>query len=244
MTMSLVTTCTSCGTVFRLVREQLEASGGWVRCGHCMTVFDAKAQFSDLDRALSEIDNDAMTSSSGLSNAGDLSFVTQAKKQAFWSSRSMRVSLSALSFLLLCVLLVQILRHEQDRLRTRWPQLNPLAIKLCDFTTCPTSAGRQIDDWLIDSSSFQKEGVDSFRLTLLLKNTSLSTLLVPSIELSLLGASDTLLIRQVVQIIPSEASLSMAGGADQILNFIITLKSDSNINSHDIMGYRLVLFYP
>lgn len=39
--MSFTTRCPSCGTVFRVVADQLKISDGWVRCGHCGDVFDA-----------------------------------------------------------------------------------------------------------------------------------------------------------------------------------------------------------
>ena len=39
--MSLVTSCPACGTMFRVVPDQLKISEGWVRCGHCAEVFDA-----------------------------------------------------------------------------------------------------------------------------------------------------------------------------------------------------------
>jgi predicted Zn finger-like uncharacterized protein len=41
--MSFVTRCTSCGTLFKVVADQLKISDGWVRCGQCATVFDAQA---------------------------------------------------------------------------------------------------------------------------------------------------------------------------------------------------------
>jgi predicted Zn finger-like uncharacterized protein len=41
--MSLVTRCTTCGTLFKVVADQLKISEGWVRCGQCATVFDAQA---------------------------------------------------------------------------------------------------------------------------------------------------------------------------------------------------------
>lgn len=40
--MSLVTKCSACGTTFRVTQPQLEAHGGKVRCGTCMTVFDGR----------------------------------------------------------------------------------------------------------------------------------------------------------------------------------------------------------
>ncbi len=48
--MSLVTRCTTCGTVFRVVQDQLKVSSGWVRCGKCGEVFNALQTLFDLDR--------------------------------------------------------------------------------------------------------------------------------------------------------------------------------------------------
>jgi predicted Zn finger-like uncharacterized protein len=48
--MSLATRCTSCGTVFRVVQDQLKVSEGWVRCGRCNEVFNALEGLFDLGR--------------------------------------------------------------------------------------------------------------------------------------------------------------------------------------------------
>ena len=47
--MSLATRCPSCGTVFRVVQDQLRVSEGWVRCGRCNGVFDAAEVLFDID---------------------------------------------------------------------------------------------------------------------------------------------------------------------------------------------------
>ncbi|WP_418319078.1 zinc-ribbon and DUF3426 domain-containing protein [Piscinibacter sakaiensis] len=47
--MSLATRCSACGTIFRVVDDQLKVSDGWVRCGRCDTVFDALDGMVDLD---------------------------------------------------------------------------------------------------------------------------------------------------------------------------------------------------
>ena len=39
--MSLITRCTNCETLFKVVPDQLRISDGWVRCGQCGEVFDA-----------------------------------------------------------------------------------------------------------------------------------------------------------------------------------------------------------
>jgi predicted Zn finger-like uncharacterized protein len=48
--MSLATRCTSCGTAFRVVQDQLQVSEGWVRCGRCSEVFNALEGLFDLER--------------------------------------------------------------------------------------------------------------------------------------------------------------------------------------------------
>ena len=48
--MSLATRCTSCGTAFRVVQDQLKVSDGWVRCGQCEQVFNAIEGLFDLSR--------------------------------------------------------------------------------------------------------------------------------------------------------------------------------------------------
>jgi predicted Zn finger-like uncharacterized protein len=45
--MSMITSCPACGTMFRVVPDQLKISEGWVRCGHCAEVFDATSHLAD-----------------------------------------------------------------------------------------------------------------------------------------------------------------------------------------------------
>lgn len=49
--MNLATRCTECSTVFRVVEDQLKVSEGWVRCGRCQAVFNARLTLLDLDAA-------------------------------------------------------------------------------------------------------------------------------------------------------------------------------------------------
>lgn len=49
--MSLATRCSNCGTVFRVVQDQLLVSEGWVRCGRCREVFNAIENMFDLNQA-------------------------------------------------------------------------------------------------------------------------------------------------------------------------------------------------
>jgi predicted Zn finger-like uncharacterized protein len=45
--MTLATRCPACGTVFRVVQDQLRVSDGWVRCGRCTEVFNAVEHLVD-----------------------------------------------------------------------------------------------------------------------------------------------------------------------------------------------------
>lgn len=47
MHMSLITRCTACGTMFKVVPDQLKMGDGWVRCGQCAEVFDASASLQE-----------------------------------------------------------------------------------------------------------------------------------------------------------------------------------------------------
>ncbi len=47
--MNLATRCSACGTMFRVVQDQLKVSDGWVRCGRCQTVFNAQESLFDLE---------------------------------------------------------------------------------------------------------------------------------------------------------------------------------------------------
>lgn len=49
--MSLATRCINCGTVFRIVQDQLLVSEGWVRCGRCREVFNAIENMFDLRKS-------------------------------------------------------------------------------------------------------------------------------------------------------------------------------------------------
>lgn len=48
--MSMATRCVTCGTIFRVVQDQLKVSDGWVRCGRCDEVFNALEGLFDLER--------------------------------------------------------------------------------------------------------------------------------------------------------------------------------------------------
>ncbi|MES3003113.1 MAG: DUF3426 domain-containing protein [Pseudomonadota bacterium] len=59
--MSLITRCPACGTMFKVVPDQLRISEGWVRCGHCSEVFDASSNMQIEEPAPAEVASVART---------------------------------------------------------------------------------------------------------------------------------------------------------------------------------------
>ena len=47
--MALITRCPGCGTLFKVVPDQLRISEGWVRCGQCAEVFEASGDLQQSD---------------------------------------------------------------------------------------------------------------------------------------------------------------------------------------------------
>ena len=79
-----------------------------------------------------------------------------ARRQAFWRSAPVRVSLWVLCVLLTGLLAVQIAWHERDRLAAQTPALRPLLIQLCAALDCELQPYRHIAAVLIDSNDSQR----------------------------------------------------------------------------------------
>jgi predicted Zn finger-like uncharacterized protein len=80
---SLATRCTACGTVFRVVQDQLRVSEGWVRCGRCTEVFNAVENL--VDPPLTAPSAPAATASAG--NSGAMARVGRQAGSESWAER-------------------------------------------------------------------------------------------------------------------------------------------------------------
>ncbi len=70
--MSLATRCPACGTVFRVVQDQLRVSEGWVRCGRCEEVFSGLEGLFELTPATAAADTSAAAGDGEGAGAGDV----------------------------------------------------------------------------------------------------------------------------------------------------------------------------
>ncbi|MDP2817936.1 MAG: DUF3426 domain-containing protein [Polaromonas sp.] len=352
--MSLITRCPACGTMFKVVADQLKISQGWVRCGQCSEVFDAAAHLQPratpsppLSPASASSTGDTGSSSaadptdsgpvaplatlllapeaadssaafaqaeppvaplslpevqvsmppdlaaevftSSVSPDGyalpdapgreaqqdssfdefgaphepqqDVSFVRDARRQAFWRQPAMRWTLGAAALVLLTGLLLQVALFQRSALAARQPGLNASFQTLCVYLQCEIQPLRQIESIVIDSSSFNKIGPDAYRLKVVIKNTGSVPLAIPSLELTLTDSQDQALLRRVLT--PGELGASadaapLAAGAEfsGLLAIGVSNPAPAPIAGAStsaaprpsaplrIAGYRVLAFYP
>jgi len=347
--MSLITRCPACGTMFKVVADQLKISQGWVRCGQCSEVFDAAAHLQPREIAVSSpppvatatstpaISADAAAAvpgpaadpvaalstllvapdntpapvpseprepqlsvpevqvsmppdlaaevfassvspdvyvlpdvaagnaqdrKSGAPQAAgqDVSFVRDARRQAFWRRPVMRWSLGGAALLLLSGLLLQVALFQRDALAVRQPGLHSGLQALCRYLGCEIGPLRQIESIVIDSSSFSKLAPDAYRLKVVVKNTGSVALAMPSLELTLTDSQDQALVRRVLT--PAELGANvatLAAGAEfsGLVAIAVSNPAAAPLAAASapaalprpsaplrIAGYRVLAFYP
>jgi predicted Zn finger-like uncharacterized protein len=357
--MSLITRCPACGTMFKVVADQLKISQGWVRCGQCAEVFDAAAQLQPrAPRASSVADSGAdaqpapwegqldadssaqpaslvpapapetpdpaalPTDEVALATAAaeaaaltlpvslpevqvslppdmaadvfasamspepygfpiparsasqpdsafgqspapepedmqDVSFVRDARRQAFWRRPVMRVLLGLAALVLLAGLLLQLALFQRHALAERQPWLSPALHTLCQYLHCEIRPPQQIEAVVIDSSSFNKIGADSYRLKVVIKNTGPIPLAMPALELTLTDTQEQALLRRVLA--PGEfgaTAATLAAGAE--FSGVVAIRISNPVPAASaspasaarpfaplrIAGYRVLAFYP
>lgn len=173
--------------------------------------------------------------------AEEPSFVRAARRQAFWRSAPVRVSLWVLCVLLTGLLAVQIAWHERDRLAAQTPALRPLLIQLCAALDCDLHPYRHIAAVQIDSSGLSKGGPgDSYQLQVTLKNTSAVDVAMPALELSLTDAQEAVLVRRVL--LPDEwgGPAVLPAASEWSVRTPVALQGAAS----QLSGYRVLAFYP
>jgi Protein of unknown function (DUF3426) len=103
---------------------------------------------------------------------------------------------------------------------------------------------------VIDSSSFSKAGLDSFRLNFVLKNMADLPLEVPLLELTLTDTQDKAILRKVLT--PAQFGYSagalLPARAETTGLVSLSLPNDGNrssgLSAAAVAGYRVLVFYP
>ena len=180
----------------------------------------------------------------------DVSFVRDARRQAFWRRPLVRVLLVLLALLLLAVLALQLAVQQRDRLAVFEPRLKPALQLVCEVLACNVGPVRQIEAIVIDNSSFNKVNGSVYALSFVIKNTAPTEVAMPSLEVTLTDTQDQAVIRRVLT--PAQfgmvsgllgASTEFSGALTLQLMPSETPRDTANV-SRRVAGYRLLAFYP
>jgi len=268
--MTDITQCPQCGTHFKITQEQLQSHNGMVRCGRCLTVFNAAEHHYTppeqlaLPLVLDDIDDVpgihsvydpysannasvAVSPEAAARLANDFSHlsdvhVTPAAKPA----SPQRTWLWALgSLLLLLVLLLQTTYFLRVEIAAHLPSIKPVMTQICIRLNCTLPLPQKIDLLSIESSQLEADTAQASIITLhaLLRSRAPYAMSYPNIELTLTDTQDNALTRRNFS--PAEY---MAHGEDEKRGFPANRESTIklHLNTTDLKpaGYRLFLFYP
>lgn len=315
--MSLITRCPACGTMFKVVADQLRVSQGWVRCGHCSDVFDAGSHLQPASPAplpLADVSPEtfpaevcASVADEPSASAGapteeeparnepavvdrvpppddkepglvaappdptisadvadavdrdadepaaafhDVSFLRQARRQAFWKKTNVRAASGVVGLVLLALLGLQWGLQHKDSLALVDPRWSRVLQAVCQPLNCAVGPLRRVESLVIDSSSFSKSGPESFRLNFVLKNTADLPLEAPLLELTLTDTQDKAILRRVLT--PAQfgysAGVLMPARAELAGVVSFSVANEGNrlpaVSAAAVAGYRVLVFYP
>jgi predicted Zn finger-like uncharacterized protein len=172
----------------------------------------------------------------------DVSFVREARRQAFWRRPLMRTVMALFSLLLTGALVLQVAVHERDRLAALEPQLKPWLMRLCVHLNCTVGVPRQIESVVIDSSTFNRVRNDVFRLGFMIRNTSGLEVATPAVEVTLTDTQDQPVVRRVF--LPAEIGAELSLPPKGEWNAVLNMGVDAQGAAARVSGYRLLAFYP
>ncbi len=267
--MSTVTQCPKCGTRFRVKPEQLAARRGQVRCGLCMTVFDASAALSGLPEAsppaatapevptfhLEHPDPDVMVPEPPRAiDAGveqdygpppeQLSFDDQILIEEERERRRRSARLWAVGAMLLLFVLVGHAAYVyRSELATRFPGLKPHLVRLCEPLHCTVKLPQRPDVLAIEASDLQfvdDKRPSLIQLTATLRNHAGYDIGYPALDLVLTNSQEHTLARRIF--LPREY---LAPGHDPAAGVAasaeITVQLELDTGTLNPAGYRLNL---
>jgi predicted Zn finger-like uncharacterized protein len=266
--MSLVTQCAQCGTTFRVTSQQLQAQGGRVRCGNCLTVFDGLQALVTLPDAAPEpqpareaaaaFELEAVEPAAAVQPAparapepvsdgkeyGPAPEQLSLDEELFRKPAPRGARWWAAGTVLLCFALAgQAAHFYRSDLAVQYPALKPLLVQMCDALRCKVSPPQRPRQIVIEASDLQvndpaKPGV--IQLTATLRNHSSYDVGYPAIDLVLTNTREHTLARRIF--LPREyLDFGRDAGAGIQANAEITVRLDLDTGDLNPAGFRLDL---
>ena len=177
----------------------------------------------------------------------DVSFVRDARRQAFWRKPLVRVLLVFFSVFLMGLLALQLAAQQRDALAVFEPRLKPALQMMCEALACKVGPVRQIEAIVIDSSSFNKVTDSVYRLSFSIKSTAATALAMPSLEVTLTDTQDQAVIRRVLTPAQFGMSSGLLGASAEFSGALMMQLAPAEAGAgtaRRIAGYRLLAFYP
>jgi predicted Zn finger-like uncharacterized protein len=250
----MVTRCPTCGTTFRVQRDQLTARGGRVRCGKCATAFDAVAglvdpaapplrfepspQLSLFDPARRPPRPQPEPDDAPL--AGFLAEEAPPRPYAWAWGLAAAFALLALG--------AQLALHFRTELALLVPEARALLDAGCRPLGCVVRLPRRPELMSIESSDLQADAAreQGIVLNALIRNRAPFPQEYPALELTLTDEADRTVVRRVLMAadylerarLAEVAARGMAPGTE------LALRLHFDTGGARATGYRLYLFFP
>jgi len=262
--MDLYTRCANCETTFRVSTQQLQASGGQVRCGQCQKVFDAFATLTAQEPVASAVgqsqENRSETESGERRPVADSPVIRNDKPLTVrpdpaaslyeWEFRMPesppRTALwTILAPLLAIVLAGQAAYAFRTELMVQIPQTRSYYVRLCESLGCTIGLPKLSNYLHIEASDLKAvdpSHPNEIELLVSVRNRAPVDLAYPAFELTLTNSLEQAIARRVF--LPAEylPPGAQAGGLKAGTELPIQLYLDTG--TLRAAGYRLYLFYP
>ena len=262
--MTLAVQCPQCLTAFKVVQDQLKLAHGWVRCGRCEQVFDARSHWlalgnSDVALAVDPSAPHPPTSAppaqpaldpalNGLAQANDaapdkddfteLDLTQDVLHRA--PTRPRRVW-HVLNLMLGLALLSQWVWWAKSPLLAPWPAVHEWVQSQCAQWHCQMDWPQGLGSVMIERAHFEPDGEGHHRLEIQLSNRASHPVATPWVDLSLTDGDDRVVIRRALA--PEEMGLPryLTPGAEAVSS--VHWRVDSDVEDR-LSGYRAEIFYP
>ena len=166
-------------------------------------------------------------------------FLRRAERRARWRSTPVRAGLGAGCVLATLALLAQVGHHGRDLIAAQSPALRPVLATWCAGAGCTLAAPRRIDDVLVESTALTRTpGLDSFVLSVNLRNLGPLTLSLPWIDLNLTDGNGRLVARRALAPRDFSAPEMLQAGAEAALRLTMSTGAAT------VAGYTVEIFYP
>jgi predicted Zn finger-like uncharacterized protein len=269
--MDLYTRCPHCHTAFRVTTQQLQASGGQVRCGHCVEIFDAFATLTaqepqpdhpvfappvsppaPRDEAPREPGERSMPAQSPIHHQGNAQGKRPDPAASLyeWEFRMPESSRRSMSWTILVVLLSIILVLQaayafRTQIMVLLPHSRTYYVRFCESVGCVIGLPKLSNYLHIEGSDLKVLDPlhpNEIQLLLSLRNRAPIDLAYPAFELTLTNSLEQAVARRVF--LPGEylPRTEQTDGLKAGTELPIQLYLDIGVLR--AAGYRLYLFYP